>query len=499
MSEDAIKLAQLIADVPGAKLLGDEAVEIAQIEYDSRLIKAGSLFFAVKGFKRDGYDFVKDAQERGAVAVMGERESCSEIANHIQVPDLRQAMATTAAAFYGYPGMKIKACGVTGTNGKTTTCFMIWNMMLARNKTAGLICSLVYDTGKDKFVAERTTPESLDIQRLLFLMKRNRCVNVVMEVSSHALVLNRVDHVDFRVAVYTNLTRDHLDFHQTMEAYTEAKYRLVRRLRGELSYAVINLDVDEWRPLFGELQCSHMTYALRDRKADIRCGDYELKPDQTIFDLVTPMGARTVTLQLPGRFNLQNALAAAGGGLASGIDLDNVVAGLEATVPVPGRLNTVNCGQPFAVYVDYAHTPDAIKRLCETVREINSGRLYLMFGCGGDRDRGKRPLMARAAVENATHVVVTSDNPRSEDPEAIIKDITAGLTETNYEVIVDRRAAIETILRLAGPNEAVLLAGKGAETYQEVRGERLPFSDTDEAVAALARMGFVKSGAVEKR
>ena len=430
---------------------------------------------------------------------MGERPSCDGVANHVQVPDMRQAMATAAATFYGYPGLRIKACGVTGTNGKTTTCFMIRNMMLARNKTTGLICSLVYDTGREKFTAERTTPESLDIQRLLFLMKRNYCVNVVMEVSSHALMLHRVDHVDFRVAVYTNLTRDHLDFHNTMEEYAEAKFRLARRLSGELSYAVINLDVPEFRPLFGELNCSHMSYSLRDRKADIHCGDFELKPTGTIFDLVTPMGNRTVKLSLPGRFNLQNALAAAGGGLAAGVDIDSVVIGLEDSLPIPGRLNTISCGQPFAVYVDYAHTPDAIIRLCETVREINDGRLFLLFGCGGDRDKGKRPLMAQAAVENASYIVVTSDNPRSEDPEAIINDIKPGLSGYNYEIVVDRRKAIETILKQAGPGDAVLLAGKGAEPYQEIKGERFPFSDTEEAVAALGRMGFTQTGAVEER
>ena len=497
--EDAIKLAKLIAAVEGARLSGDESTEISQIEYDSRLVKPASLFFAVKGYKRDGYDFVKDATERGAIAVMGERPGCNGTANHVQVADIRQAMATVAATFYGYPGMRIKACGVTGTNGKTTTCFMIRNMLASRNKTTGLICSLVYDTGRDKFAAERTTPESLDIQRLLYLMKRNFCSNVVMEVSSHALMLNRVDHVDFRVAVYTNLTRDHLDFHHTMEEYAAAKFRLAQRLKGELSYAVINLDVDEFRPLFGETKCSHMTYSLRNRTADICCGDFELKPNQTTFDLVTPLGTRTVVLKLPGRFNLQNALAAVGGGLAAGVDIDNVVNGLEATAPIPGRLNTVECGQPFAVYVDYAHTPDAIVRLCETVREINDGRLFLLFGCGGDRDKGKRPLMAQAAVANASYVVVTSDNPRSEDPQAIIDEIKPGLSGYNYEIVIDRREAIGTILKKAGPGDAVLLAGKGAEPYQEIKSERFPFSDTEEAVAALARMGFAKSGAVEER
>ena len=499
LKEGSITLGQLIAAVESAQLTGDGSIEIKHIEYDSRLVKPNSLFFAVRGLTYDGYDFVPQARANGAVAVMGERSRCDGIAHHIQVPDIRQAMAAVAATFYGYPGEKIKACGVTGTNGKTTTCFMIRNMMSARNKSTGLICSLVYDTGRETFKAERTTPESLDIQRLLFLMKRNHCVNVVIEVSSHALVLNRVDHVDFRVAVYTNLTRDHLDFHNTMEEYTRAKFQLARRLKGELSYAVINLDVDEFRPLFGELNCSHMSYSMRNRKADISCGDIEFKHNATIFDLVTPMGSRTVNLRLPGRFNLQNALAAAAGGLAAGVDLDNVVRGLEATDPVPGRLNSVDCGQPFALYVDYAHTPDAIARLCETVREVNDGRLLVLFGCGGDRDKGKRPLMAKAAVENASHVVVTSDNPRSEEPEAIIEDIKPGLSGRDFEIVVDRRQAIETILRKAGPGDAVVLAGKGVESYQEIKGERHPFSDIEEAGTVLAGMGFTKSGAVEER
>jgi UDP-N-acetylmuramoyl-L-alanyl-D-glutamate--2,6-diaminopimelate ligase len=320
-----------------------------------------------------------------------------------------------------------------------------------------------------------------------------------MEVSSHALMLNRVDHVDFRVAVYTNLTRDHLDFHESMEDYAQAKFRLARKLSGPLSYAVINLDVDAFRPLFGEIDCSYMTYSLSDRKADIYCGDYELKADGTTVDIVTPMGTRTVALCLPGRFNLINALAATGGGLASGVDIDSVVTGLETTNPVPGRLNTLDCGQPFAVYIDYAHTPDALMRLCETVRELVKGRLYLMFGCGGDRDKGKRPLMGRAVAEGSDYAVVTSDNPRSEDPEAIIEDIKPGLGDHTYEIQVDRKAAIESILKLAGPDDAVLLAGKGAESYQEIKGQRYHFSDVEIATEVLAEMGYTRSETKEAR
>lgn len=474
----------------GAVLSGDGSLLIENVEYDSRQVRSHGLFFAVKGLKTDGYDFVNQAMENGAVAVMGEREACPEIGAHVRVPDIRTAMATTSAAFYGFPGRSLKACGVTGTNGKTTTCFMIRNILQARDKTTGLITSLVYDTGKETFNAERTTPESLDMQRLLFLMKKNFCVNAVIEVSSHALELHRVDEINFRVAVFTNLTRDHLDYHGTMKKYLAAKAKLLTKLDGELSYAVINLDVPEFRSLYGDLTSSHLSFSLSNPKADIRCGDYELRADGTTFDLVTPLGDRTVKLRLPGRFNLTNALAAAAGGLACGVDLDAVVEGLESSEPVPGRFNVVRCGQPFAVYIDYAHTPDAIERLCESVRELTKGKLLLLFGCGGDRDRGKRPMMGEAAMQFADFAVVTSDNPRSEDPQEIINEILPALDKKRSAVHIDRTDAIEAILKRAKPGDIVLLAGKGAETYQEIAGKRYPFNDQETVERILATLGF---------
>ncbi|MCB2229725.1 UDP-N-acetylmuramoyl-L-alanyl-D-glutamate--2,6-diaminopimelate ligase [bacterium] len=485
-----ITLEQLIAPIEGAVITGDAAIEIENIEYDSRITKPGGLFFAVKGYKVDGYDFVPQAKENGAVAVMGEREGCDGIDVHVQVPDVRIAMAKVSAAFYGYPGHKIKTCGVTGTNGKTTTCFLIKNILEARTKRTGLITSLVYDTGKETFKAERTTPESLDMQRLFFLMKKNWCVNAVVEVSSHALVLHRVDEINFRVAVYTNISRDHLDFHKTMDEYLDAKALLIGKLDGPLSYAVINLDVPEFRRLFGEITSAYMSYAVDDKTADIRCGDFELRPDGTTFDLVTPLGTRTIDFKLPGRFNLSNAMAAAAGGLASGVDLDNVVRGLETARPIPGRFNHVSVGQPFAVYIDYAHTPDAIERLCRSARELCDGRLLLLFGCGGDRDTGKRPLMGKAAMDHADYAVVTSDNPRSEDPSKIIDEIRPALDDNRSTVVIDRKEAIQEVLKMARPGDAVLLAGKGAETYQEIAGTRYPFDDRQVATEVLASMGF---------
>lgn len=480
--------------VPEANIQGNPEVEIEHVEYDSRAVQAGALFMAISGYAHDGYDFVSDALTRGAVAVMGERTAFTDAPTHVSVPDARRAMADVSANFYDFPGRKLKAIGVTGTNGKTTTSHLIRLILSARGKKTGLVTSTVYDTGKEIFKAERTTPEALDMQRLLFLMQKNLCVNAVIEVSSHALVLHRVDNINFRVAVFTNITRDHLDFHKTMEEYLNAKALLLQKLEGEWSYAVINLDVPEFRRFFGELKSAYMSYSLSDDHADVFCSSFDLKPDRTIFDLVTPMGNRTIVFNLPGRFNLQNAVAAAAGGLAAGVDLDHVVAGLEMAQPVPGRLNTVKAGQPFGIYIDYAHTPDAIQRLCETVRELTNGRLLILFGCGGDRDRGKRPIMGEVATTFADYAIVTSDNPRTEDALAIINEIKPGLKGKAYRIIPDRKEAIQAIINLAQDGDTILLAGKGAEDYQEVHHVKHPFSDRLEALAALKARGFDNAG-----
>ncbi len=493
-----MKLVELIDGLKGAVLSGSGEVEIGQIEYDSRAIREAALFFAVKGYKVDGYGYAQQAIDKGAVAVMGERSEFPGASAHVQVPDMREAMAFVSAKFYGFPGERIKACGVTGTNGKTTTCFLIKRMLEERGKTTGLVTSVVYDTGKDKFDADRTTPESLDMQRLLFLMKKNFCVNAVIEVSSHALMLHRVDHINFRVAVYTNLTRDHLDFHGTMDEYFNAKRLLAKRIDGPLSYVVFNLDQSEFRQLIADTDSPFMTFSLENPKADVYAEAYELRHDGTFFDLVTPMGRQTVRLQLLGRFNLINAIGAAAGGLACGVDLDSVVRGLETTAPVPGRLNYIAMGQPFAVYVDYAHTPDAIARLIDAAREINHGRVLMLFGCGGDRDKGKRPLMGEAATTHADYVVVTSDNPRTEDPLAIIADIKPGLKGDRFEIEPDRRAAIVKILSLAKADDVVLLAGKGSEPYQEINGHKHPFVEIDVAREVLAQMGYHATAVTEE-
>jgi len=493
-----IVLQDLIRGLDGVKVTGETEIDIQSIEYDSRQVKPNSLFVAIKGFKSDGYDFVKMAKGNGAVAVMGERESCPEIINHVQVRNVRQAMADVSARFYGFPGNKLTVFGVTGTNGKTTTCFLIKEILEASGIKTGLLTSTVYDTGTEIFKASRTTPESVDLQRLLFLIDKNDCDSAVVEVSSHGLVMHRVDNIVFKAAVFTNLTRDHLDFHKSMEDYLAAKAELLNRLDKENAVAVINLDSPYFVRLMERDDISFVTYSLNNSEADVYCANFRIATNETVFDLMTPQGLRTVRIKLLGRFNLVNAIAAAAAGHAAGIDYDEIVKGLEHAEPVPGRLNMIDRGQPFAVYVDFAHTPDAIERVCESLHELSDGKLLLMFGCGGDRDRGKRPLMGRAAVSSAGYVVVTSDNPRSEDPLAIIEEIKPGLAGGNFDIEPDRKQAIELILKKAQAGDVVLLAGKGAEKYQEEKGKFLPFDEVDIAIKTLAELGYKRNSDVEE-
>jgi UDP-N-acetylmuramoyl-L-alanyl-D-glutamate--2,6-diaminopimelate ligase len=485
-----ILLKECAAAIPDAVLYGDTTFDISGLEYNSRLIKPGYLFVAIKGFKQDGNQYIADALAHGAVAVVTETRQDNPVPQII-VRDARAALADLAAGFYHYQPGDIKLCCVTGTNGKTTTCFLTRNIMAARNKSTGLITSLVYDTGSEKIPADRTTPESLDIYRLLHLMKKNFCVNAVIEVSSHALVLHRVKNLNVQVAVYTSFSRDHLDFHRDMEDYLEAKAKLLDMVADPSKWAVINYDCPEFRGLLKRVQCGYMTYSLDDRAADIHLENYHLDPSGSTFDLCTPMGKRSVKFKLPGRYNLYNALAAAGAALASGIDIDTVVTGLEKSTVIPGRLERVESSAPFTVFVDFAHTPDGLKRTIEAVREFTRGRILTLFGCGGDRDRGKRPLMGEMVTSLSDFALLTSDNPRTEDPLKIIEDVKAGLKPgVPVEVIPDRRQAIAAVFKKAREHDVVILAGKGAEEYQEIQGVKHPFRDMVVAQEELHKLGY---------
>jgi UDP-N-acetylmuramoyl-L-alanyl-D-glutamate--2,6-diaminopimelate ligase len=485
----SLQLEELITSIDSTHVDGPVDGIVEAIEHDSRQTKAGAVFVAVPGFVVDGFDFADDAVKRGALAVVSERDNeCNLDVTWIKTDDCRRALSDLAAKFYEYPGKMLKICGITGTNGKTTSAYLLKAILEERNKKVGLIGSLEYDTCGEKFEADRTTPESLDIQRLLYLMRANHCNNVVMEVSSHALQLGRVENVEFRVGLFTNLTRDHLDFHQDMDAYFEAKALLLSKLDGLMKYAVINLDVPEFRELFGRVSSAYLSFSLQDSSADVHTTERDYSATGTFFNVVTPMGARTVKTPLCGEFNLMNTLGALSAGLASGVDIDTAVRALEKAQPVPGRFQRIDCGQPFSVIVDYAHTPDAISRVIKAAREFTEGKVIALYGCGGDRDNGKRALMGEAASE-ADVVIVTSDNPRSEDPQTIIDDTLKGVTG-EHVVIVDRREAVTEAIRRATENDTALLLGKGAEQYEISASGMNRYSEQREAERALQELGY---------
>ncbi len=485
-----ISLKQAASSIPGAVVVGDDDTEITGMEYHSRMITPASLFVAIKGFMHDGNDWIDEAIDRGAAAVMTEKRAPRSIPQII-VPDARAAMADLAAMMYGHPESKLDIYGVTGTNGKTTTCFLIKKMIEAAGKQSGMVSSLVYDTGKDQIPAGRTTPESLDMYRLLHMMTKNACTHAVVEISSHALVLHRVKNLNVRVAVFTNITRDHLDFHTSMDDYLSAKGRLLDMVDDPDKWAVINLDCEEFRPFLTRGQSRKMSYAMDNDAADVHLANIRFRPSGSHFELHAPDGMRDVDYKLTGRYNLYNALAASTAALAGGLGLDAVAAGLENAEVVPGRLERIDSTAPFSVFIDFAHTPDALRRTIETLRETSHGKILVLFGCGGDRDRGKRPLMGEAVTALADYAVLTSDNPRSENPARIIDDVRPGLKGgTQVEIIEDRKEAVARILDRAGEGDVVLLAGKGAENYQEIKGIRHPYSDREEAAKRLEKRGY---------
>lgn len=485
-----ISLKQAAAVIPGAVIIGDDDTEITGMEYHSRMVKPNSLFVAIKGFVHDGNEWVDEAVDRGAAAVLTEKRSSRSIPQII-VPDARSAMADLAAMMYGHPESQLDIFAVTGTNGKTTTCFLLKKMIEATGKRVGLISSLVYDTGKDQIPAGRTTPESLDMYRLLHMMTRNECTHAVVEVSSHALVLQRVKNLKVRVAAFTNITRDHLDFHADMDDYLNAKARLLDMVDDPAKSAAINYDCEEFRPFLKRGRNRKLSYSIDNDAADVHLAKVQLRPSGSHFELHAPDGTREIEYKLTGRYNLYNALAASAAALAGGLGVDAVAAGLANAEVVPGRLERIDSDAPFSIFIDFAHTPDALRRTIETLRETSKGRILVLFGCGGDRDRGKRPLMGEAVTSLADHAVLTSDNPRSENPARIIDDVRPGLKDgAEVKIIEDRKEAVAHIIEAARDGDVVLLAGKGAENYQEIKGVRHPYSDREEAAKQLEKRGY---------
>jgi UDP-N-acetylmuramoyl-L-alanyl-D-glutamate--2,6-diaminopimelate ligase len=451
-----MQLERLIAALAPTDVVGDGALEIRELAYDAREVPRDSLFFCVPGARADGHDFAAEALERGAAALVVERRLELE-APQLVVPSVRAAMPRAAVEFFGDPTARLPVAAITGTNGKTTTAYLLWSILAAAGEQPGLLTNVERRVGTDVHEVGLNTPESIDLQRLFgeMLDQGNRAC--VMEATSMASAKGRLEGTRFAVLVFTNLTQDHLDFHGTMEEYFESK----RRLFGQTDRAVVNVG-DE----YGQRLAAELPDAITFRPGDA-LGELDLK--------------------LPGRFNIENALAAVAAARALGIGEKAIKQGVEAVERVPGRFDRVDEGQPFTVFVDYAHTPGALETALEAARELGrGGRVICVFGAGGDRDRAKRPLMGQVVSELADLSLVTSDNPRSEDPAAIAVEVVDGL---DLEVELDRRRAIERALELARPGDVVVIAGKGHEQGQEIGGRKLPFDDRQVAREALRRLG----------
>jgi len=467
-----VELSRIAETVSPSQIVGDPNVEIEDLAYDTRAVAPGSLFFCVRGARFDGHELAARAIEAGAAALVVERAVASSVPQ-VVVSDSRAAMAPAAAEFFGRPTEELEIAGVTGTNGKTTTAFLLHSILTAGGRRPGLLGTIESRVGGERRPAIRTTPEAIDLQRTFREMLDAGDRSCAMEATSHGSQFGRLDHIRFAALLFTNLTQDHLDLHGTMEAYFEAKRRLF--LRGQPS-AAINVG-DPWGRRLAADRPDALTYGFAE--------DAMLKPD----------ALDGIDLKLRGRFNVENALGALAVARLLGIEHDAIARGIEALEGVPGRFETVDEGQPFTVVVDYAHTPDSLENVLTTARDLDSGRVICVFGCGGDRDREKRPLMGRIAAELADVAIVTSDNPRSEEPDAIIDEILAGMTDPSntvlqgVEVEPDRRAAIARALEAASAGDIVVIAGKGHEQGQQFRDRTVPFDDREVARAALRRLG----------
>jgi len=486
-----MRLSRLVRVLADATLEGPAATEITALAYDSRAVRPGCLFCALPGAKTDGGQYVEEAVRRGAVAVLHEQSLRPPRGlAAVRVPNARTAMADLAAEFYGHPSHKLPVIGVTGTNGKTTTVFMIRDILLAAGRVPGVIGTIHYEFGGRRIAALRTTPEAPDLQHMFADALQAGVQTLAMEVSSQGLVAERLRGTRFAAAVFTNLTVDHLDFHKTMEAYFQAKKRLFDELAGQSADApaVVNLDDPYGRRLAADPGLAgRLITCGTDPAAIVRAGDLRLAETGSAFQVTAPWGEAQVALRLPGRFNVLNALAAMAVCGALGVPPAAMAAALAHMDPVPGRLEPVPDPKGRHLLVDYAHTEDALRNVLQSLRETMPGRLICVFGCGGDRDRSKRPRMGAAVSAAADYAIVTSDNPRSEDPQAIIADILEGMDRTRPHLVEpDRAMAIRAALQAAQPGDTVLVAGKGHESYQEIAGRMTPFDDRQVLRAALA-------------
>ncbi|MBM7552855.1 UDP-N-acetylmuramoyl-L-alanyl-D-glutamate--2,6-diaminopimelate ligase [Thalassobacillus pellis] len=486
-----MKLKKLMTHVPfyqGSKDI--ENLEVTGISMDSRSVKKGDLFICQPGEQFDGHDFAEEAIRKGASAIVAEK-SLDVSVPVIIVPDSSRAMAAVATVFYGYPTQDLRVIGITGTNGKTSVSYLLEAIFNKHKQRTGLIGTIKMKIGNKEFEVKNTTPDSLFLQKSFHDMKSAQVDTVIMEVSSHALDIGRVHGTDMDVAVFTNLSQDHLDYHESMEDYFHAKSLLFSQLGnnfipGKKKFAVINEDDPVADRLIRSAAQPVITYGI-EQEADVTANRIDLHAKGTSFWLETPNGKLFVNSKLMGKFNVYNMLAASASAIVSGVELSTIKAALEETTGVRGRFEPLLAGQPFGVVIDYAHTPDSLKNVLTTMREFCKGKIRTVVGCGGDRDRTKRPLMADVAMEYSDFQIFTSDNPRTEPPEQILDDMVGHLSG-GFERIVDRKDAIQTALKKSLPGDMVLIAGKGHETYQEVNGKRFEFDDRKVAEEFLTRL-----------
>ncbi|MCY8809542.1 UDP-N-acetylmuramoyl-L-alanyl-D-glutamate--2,6-diaminopimelate ligase [Bacillus atrophaeus] len=465
--------------------------DITSIEMDSREVKTGSLFVCVKGYTVDGHDFAQKAVENGASAIVAERELDVSVPVTI-VRNSQRALSVLSDAFYGQPTKQLQLIGITGTNGKTSTSHMVDEILKKAGKRTGLIGTMYIKINEETFPVKNTTPESVTLQKTFKKMNDNHVDTAIMEVSSHALSMGRVHGCDYDIAVFTNLTQDHLDYHKTMDEYRQAKSLLFSQLGGAFNHekpkrAILNAD-DEASAYYEKVTAAHIsTYGIKN-DADVMAKHIKTTAQGTSFELVTNKGTKPITISLVGQFNVYNVLAAVATCIAAGIPFETVAEAVEELHGVRGRFELVNKNQEFPVIVDYAHTPDSLENVLKTCKDMTEGKVFVVVGCGGDRDKTKRPKMAKIAVQLADEPIFTSDNPRSEDPLAILRDMEAGVENEYYHSIANREQAIFFAIANARKGDVVLIAGKGHETYQQIGAETFDFDDAEVAARAIVEL-----------
>jgi UDP-N-acetylmuramoyl-L-alanyl-D-glutamate--2,6-diaminopimelate ligase len=486
------KLSDILEGIEIKSSSGDMNMLIQGITMDSRRVQQGDLYACVPGMNVDGHDFAVQAIEKGAKALLVERVLPLEVPQ-LQVKDVRVILGDIAANIYNHPSSRLEVVGVTGTNGKTTITHLIERIAIKEGKKVGIIGTLGARISGREIPGSRTTPEAIDLQKLLAEMVDEGVKLAVMEVSSHALVLGRVTGCEFDAGIFTNLTQDHLDYHKTMEEYLQAKAQLFSGLSGLKGpkVGVVNGDDPASEHLGKVSAVPVVTYGVNSENLDYKAEEIELKVGGIQFTVSFKGRSEKVVYSTPGMFSVYNALAAFAWGVESGRDPRLVAEALAEIEGVPGRFESVRMGQPFQVIVDYAHTPDGLENVLRTAREFTQGRLITVFGCGGDRDKGKRPKMGTIAAELSDYVLVTSDNPRTEEPREIIKDVLGGVIGVEYSAIENRREAIESACRMAKPGDTILIAGKGHEDYQIIGKDVFPFDDRQVAREALRRLEYV--------